>query len=63
MGKMTYGVGLGVRYNEGMAKKKRPQLVTPRMPERMQRHKQTAHTFVDRKKKASREACRGKVYA
>jgi hypothetical protein len=33
------------------------------MPERMQRHTQRAHKFVDRKKAASKNACRGKVAA
>lgn len=37
--------------------------VTIRLPEEMRRHNQRAHTFVDRKKKASKDACRGKAWA
>lgn len=45
-----------------MSKRKKT-TTTGRMPERMQRHTQRAHTYTDRKKDASRKACRGKVAA
>lgn len=41
--------------------KKGTVLDTGRLEERMQRHTQRAHRFVDRKKAASAGACRGKV--
>jgi hypothetical protein len=46
-----------------MAKKKLPTIVTPRAEPRMWRVNQNAVTFTDRKKAASKKACRGKVYA
>jgi hypothetical protein len=42
-----------------MAKAKR--IKPPTTDKRMLRVNQRAHKFVDRKKKASRDACRGKV--
>lgn len=63
MGNLTYGVGLGVRYNGGMAKAKAQKIDTGRMDPRMWRVNQRAVKFTDRKKAASRKACRGKVYA
>jgi len=42
-----------------MAKNK-TKIQTGRAPLKMQRHTQRAHTFVDRKRKASKDACRGR---
>ena len=63
MGNLTYGIWRGVRYNGGMAKRKTPSTPTGRMEPRMWRVNQRAVKFTDRKKAASRKACRGKVYA
>ena len=64
MGNLTYGIGLGVRYNGGMAKRRKTTTTdTGRMEPRMWRVNQRAVKFSDRKKAASRKACRGKVYA
>lgn len=45
-----------------MSKSKKKKLETPRLPERMQRHTQRAHTFADRKKKNSQREARGRSY-
>lgn len=47
-----------------MAKKprKKQMLDTSRLPERMQRHNQLAHKFVNRKKESDRKAARGKKH-
>lgn len=47
----------------GHMKKRSPASETPRSTGNMLRINQRAHTFKDRKKDASRKACRGKVYA
>lgn len=48
-----------------MAKKRKNESLPerPRNELRMQRHTQRAHKFTDRKREASRKACRGRVYA
>lgn len=45
-----------------MARKKKKKLETPRLPERMQRHTQRAHTFTDKRKQHSRNQARGRSY-
>ena len=40
--------------------KKQKAFVTIRLPEEMRRVNQRAHVFADRKKKASKDACRGR---
>lgn len=45
-----------------MARKKKKKLVTPRLPERMQRGSQLAHKFTDRRKKHDRNAARGRTF-
>jgi hypothetical protein len=41
-------------------KNKNKAYITIRLPLEMQRHTQRAHTFQDRKKKAAKNACRGR---
>jgi hypothetical protein len=43
-------------------KKGERELITPRLPERMRRGNQLAHTFADRRKQDRRTAARGRTF-